>query len=143
MDMTNPLESVLTHGGHSDTAVASTIQTHTETHEAQEDTVLGSDRRDVAPERHLHYEEPEAVAKVDHSHDYPKILHSIEKFGHELIVKGAVQEQEALDSGKWSTQPLEKVKAENGEIEYRASQANPDPSQKTLHLVDEKKEGDK
>lgn len=56
MNMAKPPASVLTHGGDSETAILSTLKTHTEHMEAQHDTHMKG-AGEVIDRRHMHYDD--------------------------------------------------------------------------------------
>ena len=69
MNIANPPASVLTHGGDSESAITSTLKTHTETLQAQHDKMLMAGATGVIPVRHMHYEEPELAPQVNLGED--------------------------------------------------------------------------
>lgn len=112
MDMNSPLNSVLTHRGDSDSAVSSTIQTHTATLESQHKKVMLSGSIGVIPQRHMHYEDPAPKLQAVEDPNYPKILHSTTDPDKTCTVPDSKWEEEALETGKWSLSPMEKVKVD-------------------------------
>lgn len=117
MNIANPPDSVLTHGGDSESAITSTLKTHTETLQAQHDKVMLSGTVGVIPERHMHYETPVLVADPVKDLNYPKTLHSVNNPNQTYSVLDSNQEQEYLNNG-WSLTPMERRRNDKGEIEY-------------------------
>lgn len=112
MNMTNPLPSVLTHGGGSRDAISSSIESHSDTLDVQHRTVMDSSRTDEAPFRHLHYGETFSGESIDET-DYPKHLHKLsETIPVEpiyMVVQTKDEETAAIEAG-WSITPAEKTK---------------------------------
>lgn len=97
MSLHKPPASVLTHGGHSDKAVLSSIKTASIHHEGQHEHLFaGFD------------DEPEEFPLADEG--FPKHLHHTMHANDSITVYTAKAQEEALASGEWSEKPIEKVK---------------------------------